>query len=150
MPVPNYEQAKIREIKYGKFTFESPRFETLQRLAGPRLLTKDRANEVLEHPLTNNPSLAAFRVWTQSIAPFGEHHNCLPSHHLITMPIPMAETQFLRRKYPDFPPEAVVGQIAISLCLKKGMRLRIDVIEKQYNIELTTMVNLYTIVDWSR
>ena len=146
MPVPNYEKAKIREIKYGKFTFESPRFETLQRLAGSMMINEERANQVTRQPLVNNPSLTAFRGWTQSIAPFGEHNNCLPSHHLVTMPIPMIETQFLRRKCPNFPPEAVIGQIAVSLCLKRGTRLRIDILDQQQDIELDVMTNLYTIL----
>ena len=62
------------------------------------------------------------------------------------MPIPMAEMQSLRRKYPDFPPEAVVGQIAVSWCLEKGTRLRIDLMDQQQDIELDNMVNWYTIL----
>ena len=146
MPVLNFEREKIREIKYGRFTFGPPRYETLQRLTGPIAVTEERANHMLQQPLVNNPSLSAYRVWTQSIAPFGEHHNCLPSHHLVTMPIPMGETQFLRRRYPNIPPEDEVGQLAVSLCMKKGTRLRIDVLDQQQDIEVDTIVNWYSIL----
>ena len=146
MPVLNFEREKIKEIKYGKFTFAPPRFETLQRITGPIAITEERANSLLQQPSVNNPSLSAYRVWTQSIAPFGEHHNCLPSHHLVTMPIPMGETQFLRGIYPDIPPEEEVGQIAVSLCMKTGTRLRIDVMDQQQDIEIDTIVNWYSIL----
>ena len=62
MSVLHYEKAKIKEIKYGRFTFASPRFAMLQRLAGSMMISEDRANQVSPHPLVNNPSLSAFRV----------------------------------------------------------------------------------------
>ena len=58
----------------------------------------------------------------------------------------MAETPFLRPKYPAIPPHAAIGAISLSLCPDKGTRLRIDVMDTMCDIELDTLVNHYSIV----
>ena len=147
MPVEEFQISMVEGMPFAEFTFDPARWETIERLAGPRFLTETRADyHGEEFPVIRHTRLAAFKPWAQTIAPWEEHKRCLPGHHLITMTIPMAETQFLRSKYPSITPKAVVGSLAVSLCHKKGTRLRVEIMDKMQDLEIETIANLYTIV----
>ena len=146
MPVLGFNRNAIIHAPFSHMTFRPANPAALATLRGPTVFTIEEMQTHLNKPQIPNPRLDAFRTWHQSVAPLSEHKDCLPGHHFVTTTIPMGEVQFLREKYPSIPPQTPVGSISLSLCHQKGTRLRIDLMDHMYDLELTAMANQYTII----
>ena len=147
MPVQGFKRDPIQSAKFAHFTFDRLKLTTLARLQGPKVLsTKYDGHLSLAKPSVKNTRLEAFRCWDHTIAPIREHQICLPGHHLVSLTIPMGETPFLRNKFPKISPDAPVGSITLSMCHKKGTRLRIDLMDVQYDLEVDELANMYSVI----
>ena len=116
----------------------SPDPKDIRQLLGPNYTTDAYWNNYRRLRRTRSPPITMLKCWRFTIAPMGEHHQCMPRHHIMVLNIPLGETQFLRRdpSYFALSPEEVVGHIYILCCVVQGTTLRVELGNRMFDVTL--------------
>ena len=126
----------------------APCWGTLQRLAGPLLGIEEDLARFRDLPWEAKLPWNFYKLWAHTMSPFKHHTGCMEKHSMFTTPIPMGEAQFLRGvpAYAGLRPTTAIGQITIRVSPSSGSRLRVEIMNRMWDVEVTNLVNHYEIV----